>query len=222
MSATTNCKICQSPFQFEPIEGLSFKLTPTVCDACARRRQESEEASQMEALMADFESICPMLYQDTDPNHPGMPEPSKLTHMLNWKYGPRGLVVRGKTRRGKTRSVWLLMKKMTLENRSVYALTSNEFATECADAHGGGYAGAWMIELVEADIVFIDDLGKSKLTERVEASLFELIERRTRDLKPIIFTTNFTTGNELLATMSTDRGPAIVSRIREFCDSVTL
>ena len=65
----------------------------------------------------------------------------------------------------------------------------------------------------------IDDFGKFKVTERLEADIYDLIEGFTAYGKPILLTTNGT-GKVLEPQFSPDRGPAIIRRIRDFCTPI--
>ena len=72
-----------------------------------------------------------------------------------------------------------------------------------------------------AEILFIDDIGKEKYTERVESEFYDLIETRTAHMRPIIWTAN-ANGVGLAAMMSPDRGEPILRRLREFTEIITL
>ena len=66
--------------------------------------------------------------------------------------------------------------------------------------------------LYKADLLIMDDLGKEKYTEWAAEQLFSLLDRRYRECKPVIVTTNFTP-QEL------DRrvDPAVMSRLTGSC-----
>jgi DNA replication protein DnaC len=219
----TACQFCTEQFDYEPILGLPFELKPTVCAPC----DERQKASAISAIEAEkyerWKAMCPPVYQDTDPNHPRMPTAQKQAQILNWKFGPKGLLLHGVTRRAKTRCAWLLLKRLIIEGYEVRALTSGEFALQCATAHGASAeaASAWFYDIAYSDVLFIDDLGKCKLTERVEAVLFEMIDFRCARCKPLIITTNFI-GKTLIATMTPDRGAPLVARLQEYCQSIHL
>jgi len=74
--------------------------------------------------------------------------------------------------------------------------------------------------LATVDVLFFDDFGKMKFTERVESELFAVIEKRTANCLPLILTTNFT-GETLEERMTLDRGVPLVRRLREFCVDVS-
>jgi len=220
----TPCKFCQAQIEYEPIVGMPFTLRPSVCVTCEGiRRSEAAEALRRSRYEA-WQRICPPIYQDTDPNHPSMPRSDRLAVILNWKYGPTGLIVRGVTRLGKTRSLWMLLKRLMVEEgRTVAALTDNQFASHCSAAYSvsSEVSELWKDELATADVLFLDDLGKCKLTDRVEADLFDLIETRTSNKRPIFITTNYD-GKTLLTRLSPDRGAPMIARLREFSTTLTL
>jgi DNA replication protein DnaC len=220
---STTCKECGRGFDYEPIANLTFELHPTICSGCDESNKAKAETEVEDLRRRNWKTICPPLYQSTDMSHPSMPSASKLAQVLNWQVGPKGLMIHGQTRRCKTRVAWLLIQRLVLEGTYVHAITSRDFARGSAQFnHEGSEAlEAWLELMIGARVLFIDDLGKEKLTERVEVDLFDVIESRAANHRPIIYTSNFV-GETLLAKMTPDRGPAILGRIREFCTAIHL
>ena len=213
------------PFNIEAFtipETMAFlkKLRPTICDDCGEKIQKQRDAEVLSDRLSNFEQICPALYINTDPEHPTFPR-EMLAKVLAWKYGPRGLVIRGDSRKGKSRCVWQLIKRLVMEGRKVEGMTSSEFARRSSAAWATGHEAVseWVNTASKAEILFIDDLGKFKLTERVEADLFDIIENRVANLRPIIITTNFT-GDLLEKSFSETFAVPLVSRLREFCEPI--
>lgn len=66
-------------------------------------------------------------------------------------------------------------------------------------------------------LLFIDDLGAQKMTEFVEDTFYLIINKRYNDMRPIIFTSNFSI--EELAVKFNDR---ITSRIAGLCDVIKI
>ena len=231
----TNCKFCSAEFEYEPIVGLPFSLKPTVCSNCDERQRSDRAASERGGRYRAFQALCPRIYQDSDPNHPGMPRAEKTASILGWKRGPAGLLIYGATRKGKTRCAWMLVKRLIVDDGlNVIALSSVEFANHAALAASTGSLChvEWKQELFECDVLFIDDLGKNKMTELVEADLFDVIETRTSNGRPIIITTNFVGrkspteprvyGEALDDKFSPDRGAPLIARLREFTKAINL
>jgi len=109
----------------------------------------------------------------------------------------------------------MLIKRLSSEGFKVLPFSPVGFATELVDAQVNGSGKRFMDRVCKSPLVFFDDLGKCKLTENVEANLFEVVEQRTAWERPTIVTTN-DTGESLKARMSENRGAPLVERIKEF------
>jgi len=193
-----------------------------ICNTCADNAAALDKLAQGAARRDYWRAICPPLYQATSLDHPLMPPPAKRTSILTWPFGPKGLLVHGQTRRCKTRLLWLLLRRIIAEGHTVRAVTAHEFAMTCSDAAANGRASEWFRSMTQPDVLFIDDLGKEKLTERVESDLFAVIEHRTSHGRPILTTINAKNGKEMQKKFTPDRGAPIVERLREFCHIVAL
>ncbi|AGI38478.1 phage DNA replication protein [Thermoclostridium stercorarium subsp. stercorarium DSM 8532] len=75
-------------------------------------------------------------------------------------------------------------------------------------------------ELYDVDLLVIDDLGKEKPTPWVEEKLYNVINERYENYKPIIVTSNL--GVEEIEKRLETCGGAIVSRIIEMCRGVKI
>jgi DNA replication protein DnaC len=174
-------------------------------------------ATRLHELREQWKGICPPLYRDTDPMR--LPE-VPLQTVLAWRYGSQGLLVHGDTGRGKTRAVFQLLRRLHFdEGRKIIRFGANDFGAECSKRFFDGDGSAWIAGLVKADVLFLDDLGKDRFTDRVESALFGLVEGRMSNLRPIIVTTNFF-GDALASKMTGDRGQPLVRRLRESCQDV--
>jgi DNA replication protein DnaC len=195
-------------------------LKPTICDDCDSKQAEQLRAAAEHARLARWRDLCPPVYQNTHQEDPRLNQKA-LARVLAWEYGWRGLVIHGKTRRGKTRAAWLLIKRLILEGRSVEAMSAGEFARRCVEAYNQGNDAlvGWFEALTQSNVLFIDDFGKTKLTERIESEMFVIFEQRCAYMRPTIFTTN-DVGKTLESRMSPDRGVPFVARIREFCEPI--
>ena len=140
---------------------------------------------------------------------------------MNWEFGSRGLILLGETGLGKSRVAWTLLKRVLIEDkpRSFEWFDSISFGHKLAKHYHEENAESWLELIAEKEILFFDDLGKLKLTERAEVELFGLIEKRCANELPVMVTTN-DTGDSLAARMSDNRGPAMIRRLREFCEPI--
>lgn len=192
-----------------------------LCNDCEQKMIERQErdAQQLREDRARnaFDSVCPPLYRESD---------LKRIHgdlnaiATNWQYGPTGVFMEGRPGTGKTRAGWHILKRMAHQGKSIYGLTSTQFAKYAADQwHSNAEEKGFAIEAMErcrrTSILLLDDLGKQKMTERGETELYDVLEHRTTNLKPTIITTN-ATSIQLGAMLSEDRRQPILRRIKDF------
>jgi len=184
----------------------------------AQARSEAAENAARERAEA-WQEICPPLYRDTDATRlKSVP----LEEVLNWMPGPKGIALAGMTGAGKTRAMFLLMHRLHMEGHYVTAITAKRFERYIHQMFEKDNDAREMIRRAHrAEILFIDDIGKEKYTERVESEFYDLIETRAANMRPIIWTTN-TNGAGLAMMMSPDQGEPILRRLREFTKIITV
>lgn len=177
---------------------------------------------------------CPSIFRVCDQNK--VPNPESYKRVTAWKYSPRGLLCFGPTARGKTRAAWQLVKRLSEEGVPCIHYDGVTFAHDCATAFGPDGirpwwmessclredkmdGPSWIKELFGIQLLFLDDLGKGRMTERTEAELFGLLDRRFSDGRPVLLTCNFS-AEALAAKVSEDRGAPLVRRLKEFCEPI--
>lgn len=183
------------------------------------RRSYECAGCKHERRTAKFKAACPPLYQDTDLTRLPL---AQYEQCSRWQYGPRGLVLIGDTGKCKSRIAWMLLRRVLVEDKTEHNFIWFDcigFGHEIARHYRLEDAEQWLDKVAEVPLLFFDDLGKLKMTERAETELFGLIERRCANQLPIIATTN-DTGDSLAARMTENRGPAMIRRLREFCEIV--
>lgn len=207
------CGSCHRTFPLNP----PMPMRPGLCARCAELLREQERA----ALLAKwrrtraeaFLASCPARYAQSDHSR----FPACWQRISAWRPTPggNGLLLKGKTGRCKTRMLWALGIELAKEGHGV------EFVNEASLAHEIA-AGMDIHRIVErylrVDVAILDDLGKSKMTERMAATIYQIIEDRTANARPILASTNLH-GDRLSATMHDDSG-AVVRRLRDFCEVV--
>ena len=209
-SFTVVCFCCG---KVETIQRMSFSEKESyVCENC-----EGFKISRKKPV--SWEDICPANYRREN-----VPLSEKGIETINeWQYGPKGLLLAGPTERGKTTLAWRLLKRMFDEGRSIAAYDSTEFSRKVAKLYADSPSQAvdWIESLIAVDVLLLDDLGKGRMTDRVESELFGVVEGRSKHMRPIIVTTNMT-GGELSSAMSSDRGEPLMRRFRNYCEIVVV
>lgn len=222
------CPECQQPY--EPVSvviaGRTFNFQ-VYCLTCGERlaaeadqKRADEDAKAMSERNAEkWRSICPIGYDDSDADR--LP-PAGIQAATNWHWGSKGLLFIGNSGRGKTRCMYLLMKRLFHSGRRIVSLTSGEFRRQNAKEAMAGVGDAFIDRCSEVDVFFMDDLGQMKVTASAGEALLDVIEARTRSGKPCFFTTQYS-GKEFINRFEEPpMGQAIVRRIREFCEEVKL
>ncbi len=214
------CKICSA--EFDAHDDARINRFAVFCAKCAAAKiitAETDERARIESVReTKWKELCPPAYQDTEIER--LPNPSKAVEILAWNYGPRGLLLHGKTRKGKSRCAWLLAKKVMATGKSVRVLDSMAgFAYAAVFAAGGLEVKAWIDSHAKCGLLFFDDVFKVKLTDSFESAVFAIVDYRLAHQMPILATLN-DTGATLTARLSLDRGEALVARLKESCDVI--
>lgn len=193
-----------------------------LCDPCALNHAiEDQERIKREAeaqRLSGWYTLCPPSYRDTAPDK--LPRPKLLEKVLRWPYGPRGIVLHGKTGLGKSRCAWLLVKREYDRGRSIMVLdhaAAYEYAAKFDKSTSE--AALWVERLSKVGLLLLDDVFKAKFTDSFEQALFTIIGTRCEHKLPIILTTN-DVGDSLTQRMTSDRGAAMVRRLRDHADPV--
>lgn len=215
-----NCKNCGTEFN-APDDPVLNRFTP-FCPKCATERREADAKTEQARLDRERESrwhsLCPPAYRDTVIEK--LPNPNKATEILSWNYGATGLLLHGKTRKGKSRCAWLLVRKVFEAGKSIRVLDSMAgFQYGAAFANSGREAQEWVDVRCRCGLLFFDDVFKVKLTDSFEAAVFAIVDYRLSHQLPILATLN-DTGDTLAARMSSDRGEAFVARLKEMCQVI--
>lgn len=142
-------------------------------------------------------------------------------HMKNMKVNNRGIYIHGGVGCGKTHIAYAL--KMKYE--SVMKMTPSFWnTTELFEAIKEDYDKHYsdkthLLEaLMKSDrLLFLDDIGSEKPTEWVQERFYLLINKRYNEMKPIVFTSNYS-----IAELAARLGDRVVSRIVESCEIVHL
>ena len=162
------CKKCNTEFA-APDDPVLNHFTP-FCPVCATAQLEA--AAAVERRRRDhvrevrWQSLCPPAFRDTLLKK--LPHPSKAAEILAWNYSKTGLLLHGKTRQGKSRCAWLLVRKVFESGKSIQVLDSMAgFQYAAAFSNSGREAQAWVEARCCCGLLFFDDVFKVKLTTRL-------------------------------------------------------
>lgn len=191
-----------------------------LCPSCSEPVRGVELIDRRRSQKEDWRNICPPLYQDTNPEKLTIPH-KIFDRVMAWEPNPRGIALSGATGAGKTRLMFLLLRRLheTTRVRAVSAKQFERWLHRMFDKDNDARIRIEECRLTK--VLFIDDIGKEKYTERVESEFYDLVEHRTSHLLPILWTTN-ATGEQLEQMMGEDRGVPIIRRLREFTEVISV
>ncbi len=158
---------------------------PFVCDDCDRRHQVEEERAARAKVTArrlrTWEAMIDAKYRETDIDHPDFNRP--VWDALR-KHDPAAGAVAliGPAGRSKTRMLALMAKRLIAQDVQTGWTTANGFqwaAQREFDDREGNTAREKLEGWKAAQVLFLDDLGKQRWTDTVEASFFGLMEARS-------------------------------------------
>jgi len=191
-------------------------VPPRFCLEVEKRKEAELKAEKLEARRQRYRDSVPVIFQETNPSRL---DQNKLEVAMEWASKPnhRGLIIVGETGMGKTRMAFLACEEWAVRTgRTVKYLPADRMSRDIAtsfDSHKG------LEEVVEgmvyAPLLFIDDLGKERISPRVETCLFEVVRERTDNRRQTLITSNFS-GDDLIGRFK-DRELAepLVRRLRE-------
>jgi DNA replication protein DnaC len=222
-------------FQFEMGGRTRRIVVDEFCPDCKMRLKIKENGELEEAIQKqkhdtklrheqEWKKLCPAEFRTADEGGTSdisriRREQPKFVDVMQWGFGPKGLIIRGQTGTRKTRAMWRLLRRLFDENKSVIAMTAVEFDRQCRDAGGQFFLDRWFKELATIHVLMIDDLGKGNWTQGTEAQWFDLVDTRTREHRPILITTQEDRVS-LAAKMSENRGEALVRRLGDYCNTI--
>ena len=225
-----NCRYCNEPFvpeHFPMLNGqqIAFPYCSEECresDILAITEFESQrdEFDRKKDALRIWEAMVPINMRETDISR--LP---KIEAHIDWVPGDwgRGLTIIGKTGAGKTRLTYLILKNLVVEKGlSVCYFRPGQFALKSQAAWMNNHATQFYGEMLAADVVIFDDLGKEKFTETRMMDFFTMVNDRLDNRKPMIFTTNYD-GDELAGKFEDKNFAApFIRRIRESTETINL
>lgn len=228
LPVTAKCA-CGASFSYVPVTLFGRSVFERkLCDKCQTQNDETlaetEKIKLAGATEEKWQEICPPLYRDTDPALISCVA-ARAANDWNPK-GESGMGFTGETGKGKTRALFLALRKAFELGRGCYAISHNKFSKTVQEAFSGegverGDARAILRKCQNVGVLLMDDLGKPPPTERADAELEEMIEHRAAHKLPILWSAN---GSSvwLEKRLGPDRGPALVRRLSQFSKPVSI
>ena len=207
------------------------------CEAIATEKAEQEKlAAELKTVTDSWEAIAPVLYRTSDIKR----FPKKLQQIVA-NFDPvsqRGFGFSGRAGSCKTRASFQMLKVAHFRGHSCATINGVDFAKLSIDQFndtpisGGSCLGGnrqtigtqakrQLRRLADCDWSLLDDMDKCKFTPRAEEALYDILESRTSNARPTIWTCN-ANSNQLAAMFTEERSGAILRRLVEFAEVITL
>jgi hypothetical protein len=223
---TPVCCSCGRALQAaEPVILLGRKLAirPTVCAAC------SDQSDKKQKEQSSWQRLCPEIYWVTDTVRLKAEllrwgyDSKWLEEVLGWTYGPQGLMVSGPTGVGKTRVMWLLLRRrLDSERRVAVVLNSVRFRAGLQAAARDGATEQFVQRLARTEVFYWDDFGQTHMTGAASEMLLHLVKERASAGMPILATTQYS-GNGIDEQFERkEMKQAVRRRLNEFCKVVVV
>jgi DNA replication protein DnaC len=212
------CVGCSAQFQ-SPTNCVGRVLFRS-CPSCRKKIERELAAENRREQDRKLCSVIPLLYLRSDRSKMNA---ALLACIDAFDIDSRqGLFISGKIGTCKTRSACLLLQRYCYAGYSIQMAQSTGlaelFVSQFRDKEGKE-SRERLQSIKWAHALLIDDIGKERATERYEIELFALLESRTSNMLPTIYTSNLGL-KDLHAKFSRDQGLAIIRRIHEFCECV--
>lgn len=215
-----SCQQCGTVFEAL----INFEL----CDDCAEKQEQerlhdADCRAKIERCNAFWEQVPP-LYRKTDK---ARLNPVLVSAIANWHFSPKGIGFVGSAGCGKTRAAVLILAKASESGYSTLYLPATELSAVSAGAFADGpfereKCKKKLSEARKVKCLLIDDLGKGRLTDRAESELYDILETRTSNELPTLWTSN-SNAQGLRSMFSADRADALIRRLgKEFCQHITV
>tara|TARA_B100000886_G_C20420208_1_gene491190 strand:- start:260 stop:1084 length:825 start_codon:yes stop_codon:yes gene_type:complete len=200
-----------------------------VCDDCCERAARSEfKENTNRSLTGKIEDYIPPFYLETDFNQ--LPKQARdlwrygyqsedfdTIPLQKWSFGKKGVYILGASRTGKTRTMCLLLRHLYENGTEFKLFQAGQFHAALTDAKRSSFYMRWVTEQVTVPVLAIDDLFAEKMTETMQAGLFEIVEQRMARNLPLIITTQVKRSDVIKLFTDQRRGEALMNRLRESC-----
>lgn len=192
------------------------------CPACEVKRERLAKVERKSPAQLDekWRALCPARYQGV--TLAKLPCGMKTASIVEeWRPNADGigLLIVGKTRRGKTMMAWNGLRHVMRAGVEVAAVNDATIAVRYGDALGRGEGMDYIDRLTYPALLFWDDFGKAKPSDRYAELAYAIIETRMAALRPMIITTQLDP-DAIIDKLGEYNGSAIAERLQECCEVV--
>lgn len=203
-------------------DGVDLQWSTFYCESCVENYPDQVGMMRNKGLYWANEPFqMPKVYRDTKIDL--IPCPRMRQVALSWdSWKDRSLLLHGTTRLGKTRAAWEVIRRWWKVNYARYEyITMRMLEAEIEQSFERRNHGKMIERLVRARLVFIDDLGKERLTNRMATDLFAIIDERSANKRPTIITTNYNSAalKEKFDPRDVETAEAVIGRFKDYYDA---
>lgn len=233
------CPVCRKPLQTK-VEILGVvRIVPVMCECKKREYEEEEKRREVEQQRLRLERLRSYSLMDekfrecTFENFLVDGENEKyyklaLNYCRRWhemKEKNIGLLLWGAPGTGKTYLAFCIANKLIEQFVPVIAISSISFLNmlkQYFNSYGQESEAEIIAMFRNASLLILDDLGAENETGWAKEKLYELIDFRYRDKKPLIVTTNLTPEQLKIKMTQQDKVPRTYDRLIEMCYPVEI
>jgi hypothetical protein len=204
MKTITNpCPRCSAPVEYEPCADLPGVVP--ICEACEPLAAAEWDAKEKHRKWQAMLENMPTNYRKAIPSK----IPPQLDGVMGWdRFAfPHGLGVIGTSGMGKSCAVACLVAWLKMPFRWMSGTEIRELSIQAAKSDDAmtGAKRRWNDAMHATPLLVIDDIAQAKFTESWASALYDLLEARTGNHLPTIWTMQIT-GAELRAKIIAQNG----------------
>lgn len=140
--------------------------------------------------------------------------------------GGDGLYITGRVGSGKTYAASALARALVYQGASVVMTTTLDMLDSIQATYGRGAGQAGGVgRFAGCDLLILDDLGKENGSSWALTTIFQVVNARYQDMRPIVVTSQYppaSLARRLGRAGEHESAEAIASRLSEMCEVVTL
>lgn len=186
-----------------------------------KAQERKEEIAEANDRSQHWTKLCPPEFAKAlDWKNPRCKK-QNYDKVFPWRGDGKGLLIVGETGLCKTRFVFKMLGRHHVSGKTISMMSHARFRTKITTLSQSDPTGLvrFVGDILKADIWFLDDLGNGRFTPASEEAFEAILNQRTEQNKPCIFTSLYNQ-EQLLNAMSPERGASIVRRLLDFCEVI--